>query len=225
MAYTRANGKVTFSYVAADLVKDFIESGHNLVPIATGQDGHPLLEERSRVFPFIDDPDEVTVAMMERLWRTSYAEVVEELESLLPRSVTGEDGELSGETNATFDISIWDDNLYNEHDIVSLDRYIRERLIFGALKAWFRQAESGDTGGLVQRVEDNILDLRKNTAATLRRMALVLHRNVLRNPMSISVDIDPVLEQEEEEAAGHGGAIGPDYAPWTWHWPWPWNRN
>lgn len=224
MAYTRNNGKVTFAYEAASLVKDFLESGHNLVPIATAQDGHALLEERSRIFPFVDDPDEVTSEMMGRLWRTSYAEVVEELEMLLPRSVVGEDGELSPEPDANFSISIWDDNLYNEHDLVSLDRYIRERLIFSALKAWFRNAESGDTGGLVARVEENIQDLRKNTAATLRRMALVLHRKVLRNPLSISVDIDTSIEQEE--AAGHEEPeIGPDYAPWTWHWPWPWHRH
>lgn len=224
MGYTRSNGKVTFAYNSADLVKDFLESGHNIVPIATAQDGHALLEERSRIFPFVDDADEVTTEMMGRLWRTSYAEVVEELEMLLPRSVVGEDGELDPTPDATFDISIWDDNLYNEHDIVSLDRYIRERLIFGALKAWFRNAESGDTGGLVKRVEDNILDLRKGTAETLRRMALVLHRKVLRNPFSISVDIDPSAEQEE--AAGHEEPeIGPDYAPWTWHWPWPWHRH
>lgn len=220
--HTRVNGRIVFSFDGERLVKDFLETGHNLVPIATGNDGHTLMEERSRIFPFVDDPDEVTASMMARLWKAAYAEVSEELEMLLPRSVAEGSTQISN-----MSLAVKDDNLYNEHDIEALDRFIHERLVLAALKAWFRMAESGDSGGLVARVEDNIESLRKGAAPMLRRMALVLHRKVLRNPFSISVDVEDTndAEADEEQAQPSGDAIGPDYAPWTWHWPWPWNRN
>ena len=187
MSYTRSNGKITFSYDDTQLVKDFLESGHDLVPIATGQDGAPLLEERSRLFPFIDDPDEVTSDMMDRIWATAYAETVEELDMLLPRNWSDESYALSSTANAVMTMSIHDDNLYATVDIIALDAFLRERLILGALREWFKGVEAGN---LVEKVDTNIANLRKEMAPKIRRMILVLHRKVLRNPFSISVDVE-----------------------------------
>lgn len=185
MGYIRDGRCIKFSYGCTQLMRSFLEFGNDIVPIGTNQDGSADLDGRSKAFPFVDDPDEVSSEMIVGLFSKSYSRIALVLSDLLMRSASDDGNIMSGSEGAELSISIHDDNLYNEHDIESLDSYIGMTLPYGALNNWFIQTSSG-----LSEVTSAVMDSsERSIIPTVDKMTRILKRKTLRNPFTISTEI------------------------------------